>query len=60
MSDPAPLELFPETRGGTSLRVEDHIVTATANKDSLEEHGWQQAVFMTALEAFLDAHWSHE
>ena len=49
-----------QTSEVASLRVEDHVVISTADKDSLEEHGRQQAVFMTAWEALQDVHWRHE
>ncbi len=39
---PATLPLFPASREkATSLRIEDHKVVATANKDSLKKHGRQ-------------------
>ena len=29
-----------------SLRIEDYVVEEIADKDSLEEHGWQQTILV--------------
>jgi hypothetical protein len=37
-----------------SLRIEDYVVEETADKDSLEEHGWQQTIFVLSGKHYFD------
>ena len=37
-----------------SRRIEDYVVEETADKDSLEEHGWQQTIFVLPGKHYFD------
>lgn len=40
--------------------IKDHKMTGAANKDSLEEHGWEQAICMLPGKVLRDAHRGYE